>query len=387
MAINNNQNSDNSSSKPHLLQAPLLHFFALALIAFALFKSTDQFDFSSIHIGFLAKPQVITLSDEEIFTALEENKITIDSSNYLSSTLSESKQEKLAAAIGELIDNAILYDQGIEAGLALNDALIIDRMMKNIETLADKSACASSGCDEQQMSQLLDEAIEVEVFETDPVIRKRVIQLMEQHLRLSEVITHPKDENLEEYIQSNPDQFSQPLRITFEQLFFSTRQAAEEFQQGKTTQSQNSILPQEMVLASETKITQQYGKEFSQALVKALDQRAKDGNTAIGPLKSAFGYHLITLKEVRAARLANLDEVYNRAFIGWLEAEKSQSHRRAIARLRKDYQIRTENLGPVAITRFPSLWLQGLSNQKASKTISDAENELSSLDVTSGSGV
>lgn len=404
MVVSQNQNSRVQPSESSLLYSPLLHFVALALIGFILVKSLDRLglDYSTVNIGFLAKPQVIHLSETELLALLAEHEIEVSESDRLSGKkLNASQHATIIAAIGELIDDAILYDQGIEEGVALNDALIIDRMMKNIETVADKSACAQESCSAAEMSQLLDEAIEIELFDSDPVIRRRIIQLMEQELRQHEVIGHPSDETLTAYIKANPDQFSQPARLSFTQHFFNTLEEAESFRQGISTKIQTSILPSKMTLASETKIEEQFGGEFARTLTSAAEQKQKTpysidssalvasntNATELAPIKSAFGYHLVTLHEVRPKRLAELNDVYNRAFIKWLEVEKSQSHRRAVARLRNNYQVRTDELGPVAIARFPALWLQALSGERPDESLVKSTNSFSSLEIATGSGV
>ena len=316
------------------LKSPLLHFFAIACLAygtiFAVEFASEEFN---LHLpNIYEKPNLISFNDSDLQSLKQKYK---------------DSPELLAASIDGLIDDELLYQEGLKMGFALNDALIIDRMLKNISYVSDREP---EEITEDEYTELLDEEVEIEIFKNDPVIRRRIIQLVEQDFRQRKVIGQPSDETLQAFIDNNSAEFTIPKRISFDQVFINSRQVQAENPELKAitaaiTANNNisndtlnklgsaSILPNSMQLANHNQINQQFGSAFS-ATVDSLST-----DQWHGPIESSFGHHFVRITEIRASEVASLDSVYNRAFLRWLEAEKQVIYRAQLDELRLQYKI------------------------------------------------
>ena len=84
----------------------------------------------------------------------------------------------------------------------------------------------------------------------------------------------------------------------------------------------------------------------------------------VGPVKSSFGFHFIRVKQVRRQKTAKLGDVYNRAFIGWLEAKRVSVYQHYMTQLRSRYRVRMEGEteDAIAVVNFSQSWVD--SHQK-----------------------
>lgn len=362
-----------------MLKSPLLHFFVIAFITYAGLIGIKKTGWvSSLSLG--EGVNVITLNQAELIQIYKGNS-------------DKQSEEKLAASINTLVDNELLFREGLKLGLASNDALIIDRMVKNIEYISEQQVnqkkCTTLNCvdtsergldrvfndadstleaqsiDEALLSALFEEAKSLNLFENDPVIYRRVIQLAEQHLRRDRVIEKPIESELRAYISRNSSDFLLPKRWSLEHVYFDPSLHPEGFNavlnfafeqlSSANTNANNigdvTILPKNLVLASERQLVQQFGSSFAKAVADApLDKWS-------GPFKSSFGSHFIRVGAIREQSVAELGDVYNRAFLGWLEEQKRNAFQDQIGRLRGNYSVSVDGYETVAATDFSRYWM------------------------------
>lgn len=369
-----------NTGKSRMLKSPLLHFFVIAGIAYTgMIGVKNSGILSSLTLG--EEMNLIALTQAELDQIYKEHG-------------DKRSDKKLAASIDTLVDNELLFSEGLKLGLAANDALIIDRMVKNIEYVSQQQViqekCASVRCmgtkndavgnplnedsatldaaniDESDLNELFAEARSLNLFENDPVIYRRVTQLAEQHLRQNGIIGKPLDDELRSYMRRNSADFQVPTRWTLEQIYFNPSLHADRFNavldhafnelRNTTTVSNNlgdtTILPRHVVMATERQLVQQFGNHFAKSVSDA------PLNKWMGPIESEFGTHFIRLSTKREQKIAALSDVYNRAFLGWLEERKRNAYQDQITALRESYTVSVAGYDTVSATEFSSYWMQ-----------------------------
>ena len=351
---------------------PLLKFF---LIAGVFYVGTLSVKYMEMPLNLLPKePILISLKHSELKKIEEEH---------------QGNSSNLAIAINALIDNEILYREAIKLGLALNDAIVIDRMVKNIEYVAEPSR-VEQGLELVDLTQVLDKEVEIELFKSDPIIRRRLIELAKLHFRQSMIIAHPADAELQAYMRNHPDSFSVPKRISFSQIYIDPKRVEgdigvflseiEKKLKGESPSNEGfgnglghaSILPTSQIFASNHQIGQQFGRVFSQAVNSApLD-------TWVGPVNGALGVHFIKVTQVRESALTDLKSSYNRAFLGWLENKKRQVLNEQLDELRHGYLVIGGDINsPMSVSEFAQYWLEKQNNRTSERKLTF--NSVSSL--------
>lgn len=277
-----------------------------------------------------------------------DNALTVITINQVDANTSQQSQDN--AALQPLIDEAILFEEGLRLGLAESDPIVFNRLHQNMVFL-------QYGDDFEAMYQ---QAMAMGMLRKDIVIRRRVIQLTKQWIRNqfpleSEHNLSPTDQQLQRYIQQHAHEFRTPVRYSFEQLFIDPRGLNEKaLSQRFTTVRQRlaqsnenktpalnegladpTLLPLRFRLATRQTIQQRLGPTFLQQLDTGADSR----NRWQGPVQSSYGFHFVRIEAIREARLPPLENVYNRAYLGWQQQNKAQLLQHYLANARQHYDI------------------------------------------------
>ena len=141
----------------------------------------------------------------------------------------------------------------------------------------------------------------------------------------------------------HPGRFAEVLNRTSSQLANPTFNSR--------TLGDVTILPRNVVLATENQLKQQFGLAFFSAVEDA------PLNKWTGPFNSSFGSHFVRINNVREQKVAELSDVYNRAFLGWLEEQKKNVYHDRMAQIRKNYRVSVEGYDTVAAADFTQYWL------------------------------
>ena len=363
-----------------MFKSPLVHFFVIAAVVYVGMIGLRESKMLSA-LSFAKDTEVVTLGRAELLRAHKENG-------------GNQSHVKLVASINALVDKELLFREGLKLGLASNDALIIDRMVKNIEYVSeqqvaqDKEKLTKSDAgnidgmdkddtdkddtdiddieiDEENLHAFFEEAKSLKLFENDPVIHRRVIQLAEQHVRQNKVIGKPKESDLQTYVMNNSVDFMMPRRWSLEQVYVDPSRHSGRFSEVlKRTSNQlanptinaktlgdATILPHNVVSVTDTQLKQQFGLAFVSAVAEA------PLNKWVGPFDSSFGSHFVRINNVREQQVAELSDVYNRAFLGWLEQQKKSVYHDRMREIRKDYRVSVDGYETVAAVDFTQYWL------------------------------
>lgn len=196
-----------------------------------------------------------------------------------------------------------------------------------------------------QDEALYREALELGLHVSDEIVRRRLVQIM-RFLQEDNSSTHPGENELREYYNSNLDDYRLPARLTLRHLFFSVDRrsdaradataALSRLQSGSTETSipgDPFIAANQLTEVSTTALEREFGSEFAANVTHAGVGQWH------GPITSAFGYHLVFVDEVQAERLQAIDEVRSQLTERWRQDKRDQISRDSIRHLTTKYEV------------------------------------------------
>ena len=189
------------------------------------------------------------------------------------------------------------------------------------------------------------EATAIGLDQDDTIIRRRLKQKME-FLVDDFSATEPTDEELQQFLDADPDRFQIDARISFEQVYFidSSMEAADAMlvalQKDEPVKRDNALasglLPGHFEDASEASITSQFGASFKDNLF------ALEPGQWTGPVESPFGLHLIRIDRIVEARVPALAEIRSVVKRDWLADRRNKARQVLFDELRAKYTITIE---------------------------------------------
>ena len=214
------------------------------------------------------------------------------------------------------------------------------------------------GLIEQQIREevLYREALAMGLDKDDQVVRRRMSQKMEFISNDLASLAEPDDTQLQTYLDSHPEKFAVPGRISYSQVYLNTNQ------RGEQVYADAEKLLEELAKASvdvdismagdpfmggysfvdETDfgVARLFGKVFSQALFKL----PVGGWT--GPVESGYGLHLVRVDARTDSRAPALEQVRDKVRFEWLAEQQRKTNDLLYSELRKRYEVTIE--GPAA---------------------------------------
>lgn len=215
----------------------------------------------------------------------------------------------------------------------------------------------------EELKGLIDDYVKEEIYvreasalgldKDDTVIRRRLRLKMEFLNEVAADALAPTDAELEAYLQANAGAFEIDPMLAFQQVFLSPDRHGDKIDQdaasilevlltSPTTDpaslGDSSLLPTELSLTTKTSIGQTFGADFADALDKAALAQWT------GPIKSAYGLHLIRVLERKPGRLPALDEVRDAVAREWANARRKELEDRRFEELLKNYEVTIESL-------------------------------------------
>lgn len=262
------------------------------------------------------------------------------------------------AAVGALVDEEILYQEGKLLGLVWRDPVIQQRLQQNMAFVGET----------EQGDDWLQQALDLGLEQHDVVIRQRIVQQVQFQLQ-NIALLKPDDEQLQRYMETHREVFQQPSRTSLRQVYFNPAQRGASLQRDIERARQalaretniDSIgdgisLPAAVELASHRVIAGWFGASFSTGL-DSLEQGAWHG-----PIQSAYGSHLIKVTQRTPATLPPLSVIRKQVYLAWVAEQRKLALRAAMQQLRNRYRVNFESLGLVDVQRFAEVlatnWLR-----------------------------
>jgi hypothetical protein len=181
--------------------------------------------------------------------------------------------------------------------------------------------------------------------QNDGVVRRRLIQKMGFFLEEQAGMQDPGDGALQQYLDAHATDFTDKSSVSFAQAFFSrsrrgaraesdARQALAQLQSGKTkaeaASSQGDPCPVgERKARSVSELDKDFGPGFGDQLANAPD------GVWSGPVRSAYGFHLVYVTERTPGRVRPLGEVRAQVLAAYRRQLEKQARAKAVLRLRE----------------------------------------------------
>jgi PPIC-type PPIASE domain len=265
-----------------ILREPLLHFVLIGAILFGLFTAA-QGDGEAL-------PGEIVVSSGQIASIKAIHSRTWQR---------QPSPEELDALVADHIRDEVLYREAIAMGLDKDDVVIRRRMRQKMEFVADAMAEAE-----------------------------------------------PTDAELKDYVAKHPESFRSEPRFSFSHVYFKSEGATgpEGLLRALTNGTASAAETGDPFIAgydfehlSPSDVAQIFGEPFASSLeASPLDAWA-------GPVRSAYGMHLVHVSErVDAAQLP-FEQVRETARREWLNARHIAASDALFETLRSRYEIRVEN--------------------------------------------
>ena len=184
------------------------------------------------------------------------------------------------------------------------------------------------------------EALHLGLDRDDTIVRRRMLQkltFLTEDLAVSDA---PTGDTLKQYHQANSEQYKQPKRYSFQHRYFSTdrRDNAEQIAAQAVTEKgllgDPFMLQRQYAQRSEREIGDLFGREFATALAALKpDQQWQ------GPLRSAYGWHVIQLSDTTPSRVIQFDEIQERVLADWQQTQRQTANEEYYRSLRERYQV------------------------------------------------
>ncbi|MBY8977998.1 peptidyl-prolyl cis-trans isomerase [Rhodobacteraceae bacterium NNCM2] len=194
---------------------------------------------------------------------------------------------------------------------------------------------------------LVREARKLGLDRGDSVVRDRLAQKMEFLTASVASAMEPDEAALRQHLDSFPERFTTSPRLAFAQVFLgeapedgdvtaalkALRDGADPMEIGART-----LLPAFVPLSPATAIGATFGPGFAEALA------AQPGDGWSGPVRSAYGAHLVRITEREAARLPPLDEIRERVLLDWRREMTEKLANARYQALRAQYEVVLPNI-------------------------------------------
>jgi parvulin-like peptidyl-prolyl isomerase len=207
---------------------------------------------------------------------------------------------------------------------------------------------------QSELQGLLDQHIKEEIYyrealrlgldENDTIVRRRMVQkltFLTEDLAVSDT---PEQQVLQQFHLENSDLYTEPQRYSFQHRYFSTDRRDDAEQVAERALSEDSLagdpfmLQKQYAQRSQREVGDLFGREFAAALA-ALSS----GQQWQGPLRSAYGWHVVRLTKVLPSRTRSFDETRDRVLADWQQAERKRANADYYQSLSERYDVRLPN--------------------------------------------
>lgn len=309
---------------PKRFKKPLLHFLVLGLLLFAV----DQWR-----------------EVRESYRIIEPDAATIDrAAQQLQQLQGAVPTAAQRAGLREReIDQRLLFAEALRRKLHLSDSVAYQRLLLNAEFLGLQG----------DAKEQLKAALALDLHRGDEVIRRRLIQRMEELGRHSQPIAEPSRAQLEALYVQSPERWRQRPMYSFNHVFISRdkpemqgraahiasglRRGEYSFEQAMAL-GDRFLLGHRLPLLSTRGVEQNFGPGFVEQLQAQADE---EGMSAawLGPLVSSYGLHMVEMIDYRAARYRSVDEVMTTLRDEYLRAERERALAEFVSELRQKYEV------------------------------------------------
>ena len=185
------------------------------------------------------------------------------------------------------------------------------------------------------------EALRLGLDDGDAVIRKRLAQKMDTIAASAADAERPDDATLRAWLRAHPERFVEDMRVTFDQLYFTTRGravVARTLLKGGAdwTRVGDAVsLPASFNGSARSVVASELGDDFANEVA-----RRPVGPEWQGPVESALGWHLVRIAKREPGTLPALEAIRERVEGDWRAATARTRSDAAYKVLRDAYTVK-----------------------------------------------
>jgi PPIC-type PPIASE domain len=180
----------------------------------------------------------------------------------------------------------------------------------------------------------------------DTIVRRRIRQKME--FFFEDAVGAPGEAELQGFFKANPQKFQLEPRIAFRQVFVSSKRSNPEADAeailprlvalGLNAEGAGDplLLPETLGITPLSQVQAQFGESFARDLAAT-----KPGQWS-GPIKSAYGFHLILVTATEPPRLPPFEDVRSAVQREWFAARRAAIEDEQYRRLRSRFHVRLD---------------------------------------------
>ncbi len=189
---------------------------------------------------------------------------------------------------------------------------------------------------------LVREALALGLDRGDAAIRARLRQKMLYLNNSMARMMDPSDDLLTAYIQDNPDRFSVPAQLAFEQVFLGQSVTEQTIADSRAALlagadpaeiGQRSMMPANISLSGFPKINAIFGAGFAQAVAT---QKPGEWGT---PVESGYGFHLTRITRKQPATLLDLQTSRDLVVGEWRDDQSKVLAEAQLAAMQERYEV------------------------------------------------
>lgn len=196
------------------------------------------------------------------------------------------------------------------------------------------------------------EALAMGLDRDDGIVRRRLRQKMEFISEDLANLDAPEEQELHAYLAAHQEDYRQPTRFSFRQIYFNTSKHGQAAQADAMTlvatlQAQDADVA---TLGDPLMVKQQFHSETEREIERALGsqflQSLRETPTGSwqGPITSGFGLHLVRIDERIDGEISKLNDVRELVIRDWASVKRKQTNEAFYETLRKRYKVTVENL-------------------------------------------
>ncbi len=193
------------------------------------------------------------------------------------------------------------------------------------------------------------EAIRMGLDQDDVIVRRRLAQKLEFIVQNLSIPNKPPEQDLRTFFADNAARYREPSRLSFSHVFFSFDRRPEAAKDAETLlrelraaepppehapkRGDPCIYSFQQVGRSPRDVAKKFGRDFARALFEL-----EPGGWR-GPLRSAYGMHLVRIYDKRPPRDVELEKVRDKVIRDWRIFRRREANAETYARLSKRYDI------------------------------------------------
>ncbi len=238
------------------------------------------------------------------------------------------------------LDRELLFRQGLALELQRYDGVIRQRLLRNMQFL-------DLGGEEQSDAELIEQALEMRLHLGDEVVKRRMIQVVEQLLLAANPPAAPDPAAIESEFERRREELRRPPRYSIQHLYFP-RERAEDIGAAMAAIEAQGLGPEQALEFSspflpgfrfDSRTPDQLARQFGSAFVLNLQRAGPEPGRWCGPIESTYGLHYVWVEAIEPGRDATLDEVSAQLRRDLESRARAEALAQATARLRENYEV------------------------------------------------